>query len=594
MQEVHSGRVRGSRPARPTQLRWALVTASSTAFVPATADAPPAIAQLEPVGPGARQTPSAARRLRATSALAFGFLLVASVLVRLQGTGMWFWIDEALTVGIAQQRLEEIPSVLRADGSPPLYYLLLHMWMQLFGNGEASTHALSLLLATASVPVGYWAGCRLFDRRTGVVVAVLTATSPFLTHFARETRMYTLVTLLALVVAANFVLAFVRGSRGATIGFGAALTFALYTHNWAIYLAVACVVALVPVALASPYPLELLRRGAVTFAAVGLAYLPWAFVLLSQIGDTGAPWSYTPRAREVVGEVAALVRDERALVLLAAVVGAGILELLRRPRTAQGATAWALCLMSFVPVGLGWTVAQVEPSWATRYLAVIVGPLLLLVGWGLARAGTTGVIALIIAVTLWVQPLTRLDGGIRFEPDAKSDGKALAASLDRRLEDGDLVIVAQPEAVPLFAHYMEDDVRFATLWGEVDRPMIMDWRNASERLEATNVDEHLFPLIESLEPGAKIALVGPGGRIVPTDTEWIRTFHRRHGTWRRALQAGPTTVLAERIASARRDRLVVDSAPGPGAERGGPVAVPFSATVFDVVEARVGPARSAR
>lgn len=528
-----------------------------------------------------------------TAAL-LGLLVAASVLLRLEGGGMWLWIDEALTVGLAQQPLTEIPSVLRLDGSPPLYYLALHLWMELFGSGEVATHSLSLLFATLCIPAAHWAGRSLFGRREAYMAAVLAATSPFLTHFARETRMYSLVTLLALLVATTFVQAFIRQRPRAVVPFGLSLVALLYTHNWGIYLAAAAAVALVPAALAAARPRDVLRRGALVLGAVGLAYVPWLLVLLGQIGDTGAPWSFTPGVRQVVLEVAALVRDERVLFLLVAVVGASLLELWRRPRTAGGATAWALSCMVVVPIGLGWAVAHVEPSWATRYLAVVVGPLVLLAAWGLARAGTTGVIALVLAVALWVQPLTRLEGNVRFEPAAKSDAKALAASIDRRLDDGDLVIVAQPEAVPLFAHYMDDDVRFATLWGAVEDAMIMDWRDAEARLEATNVEEHLRPLLADLQPGTRIALIGPGGRIVPTDTDWIRAFHRQHGVWRRTLAAGPETALVDRIRSAQQDRLdeldaesdavsELGTGPGPGSERDAPVAVPFTARVYEVV-----------
>ena len=55
-----------------------------------------------------------------------------------------YWIDEAISVGIASHPLTEIPGALRQDGSPPLYYLLLHEWMALVGTGEEETRALSL------------------------------------------------------------------------------------------------------------------------------------------------------------------------------------------------------------------------------------------------------------------------------------------------------------------------------------------------------------------------------------------------------------------------------------------------------------------
>ena len=50
--------------------------------------------------------------------------------------------------------------MLGQDGIPPLYYLLLHGWMPVFGTGEAATRALSLLFALLAVPASFWAGTR--------------------------------------------------------------------------------------------------------------------------------------------------------------------------------------------------------------------------------------------------------------------------------------------------------------------------------------------------------------------------------------------------------------------------------------------------
>ena len=63
-------------------------------------------------------------------------------------------------MGIADRPLTDIPGVLRQDGSPPLYYVLLHVWMPLAGGGEEATHALSLLFAAAAIPVAWWGGRR--------------------------------------------------------------------------------------------------------------------------------------------------------------------------------------------------------------------------------------------------------------------------------------------------------------------------------------------------------------------------------------------------------------------------------------------------
>ena len=66
--------------------------------------------------------------------------------------GGQFWMDEALSVGISSHSLTAIPGVLRHDGSPPLYYMLLHVWMSVFGSSETATHALSLVFGLLTHP----------------------------------------------------------------------------------------------------------------------------------------------------------------------------------------------------------------------------------------------------------------------------------------------------------------------------------------------------------------------------------------------------------------------------------------------------------
>ena len=69
-------------------------------------------------------------------------LMLVSAFLRSRSLNGQFWMDEGLSVGISSHSLTAIPGVLRHDGSPPLYYLLLHVWMQVFGSSESATHAL--------------------------------------------------------------------------------------------------------------------------------------------------------------------------------------------------------------------------------------------------------------------------------------------------------------------------------------------------------------------------------------------------------------------------------------------------------------------
>ena len=91
-------------------------------------------------------------------------LVGASVPLRIGALDASYWIDEGIAVGIASHPRRH-PGDAAQDGYPPLYYLLLHGWMQASGTGEAATRTLSLLFALLAVPVSFWAGAALFDRR---------------------------------------------------------------------------------------------------------------------------------------------------------------------------------------------------------------------------------------------------------------------------------------------------------------------------------------------------------------------------------------------------------------------------------------------
>src|ERR1044072_4658279 len=222
---------------------------------------------------------------------ALGLLMAGSLALRMSGLESGYWIDEGVAVGVAPPSFTDIPSTLVMDGSPPLYYLLLHGWMGLFGQTEAATRALSLAFAVIAVPVAYLAGNAMLDRRAGLLAAIIIAACPFLNYYAQETRMYSLVVVLSLLASASFVLAFMRGRRGHLIGLAAWMTLLFYTHAWGMYLAFAMVCAWI----------VLWRRGRVQArdgllvgGAVLLLYAPWIPTLISQAQHTAAPWSDRP------------------------------------------------------------------------------------------------------------------------------------------------------------------------------------------------------------------------------------------------------------------------------------------------------------
>lgn len=475
------------------------------------------------------------------SAAVAGLLLVlmaASLGLRLADFNSWLWMDEGISVGIASHPLSEIPGLLRQDGSPPLYYLILHGWMALFGTSETATHALSLVLSLVAIPVALWAGWSLFGRRVGWTFAALVAFSPYLSYFATETRMYALVVLLALLATGSFLHAFAFRRRRYLWLFPTSLVLVLYSHNWGLWLAGGAVLALVPCALAAPDRRRMWRDAAVSFGAVGIAYLPWVPTLAFQAAHTGAPWSPRPLPREAVSVVADLLGDphERVLVALLFVSGPLLWSLLRSSGVMRPAVA-AAGVLATVPLGFGWLAAQVSPAWVPRYLAVCAPAIFLLAAVGLSLAGARGLVALALILAFWVQPLARASG-LRpaSGPGEKATVQPLARAVTGHLQPGDLVIAMQMEEVPVLAYYLPEGLRFATPMGPVADPRIPDWRDALARMQTTTVASALEPELDRSTVGTDVLLVCAQPGTGPVSLPWFALMERHCEQWRSALE----------------------------------------------------------
>src|SRR5215208_1038827 len=123
---------------------------SSLEHISSTKDSVDSPARVARLPRGAKRqpgTPDGGRRARleriaatrAAAIAAFGALLAISLAYKARGLGSAYWIDEGLSVGIGSHPLLDIPGLLVKDGSPPLYYMLLHVWMGWFGTSEFAT-----------------------------------------------------------------------------------------------------------------------------------------------------------------------------------------------------------------------------------------------------------------------------------------------------------------------------------------------------------------------------------------------------------------------------------------------------------------------
>ena len=440
-----------------------------------------------------------------------------------------FWMDEAITTGIASHSLSAIPGLLRHDGSPPLFYFILHFWIQPFGTSESATHALNLLIGLLTIPAGMWAGWSLFGRRAGLMAAVLFAFSTWLTTYAQETRQYELMGLLGIMATATFIHAFVFRRRKYVVWFAVFQALMLYTHAWGAFFAVGAILALFPIWLntAREERRPLVRDAVLAFVGAGILFLPWLPNFIYQASHTGAPWAPPPRFGAPVLLSRDLLGGDRIMVDLLTAFIIGLAPLFtRRYRRGRDATAmWALIVLPIATLLLAWLSSQITPAFVSRYFAPVLASILLLAAWGASRSGVVGIVAIILAVVFVVHISS-------YTPQYKSDVRDISGEMTPLMHPGDLVISGQPEQTPLMWYYLPDGLRYANTLGAVSDPTHFDWVYALRRLRAAKAGPTLAPLLASLRPGQQVLYVRPlteGAQNWQAD--WTRLVRRRSAQW---------------------------------------------------------------
>lgn len=105
-----------------------------------------------------------------------------------------FWSDEAISVlaaeGVLKQGYPVLPSGVFYGHGPLFSYLMAFSFM-VFGTSEFSARVVSLIFGSLTLPVIYFLGRDLGDKRAGIIGMAVVAFSPWAVAWARQARMYT-------------------------------------------------------------------------------------------------------------------------------------------------------------------------------------------------------------------------------------------------------------------------------------------------------------------------------------------------------------------------------------------------------------------
>jgi 4-amino-4-deoxy-L-arabinose transferase-like glycosyltransferase len=109
------------------------------------------------------------------------------------------WFDEAISILISRLSIPDLLTAASFDNNPPLYYLILHFWMQ-FSQNTFWLRSLSLIFSSASIPLVFLTAKKLFSLRTAILASLLMTLMPVQLYYSGEIRFYSLTILLSTII----------------------------------------------------------------------------------------------------------------------------------------------------------------------------------------------------------------------------------------------------------------------------------------------------------------------------------------------------------------------------------------------------------
>ena len=326
--------------------------------------------------------------------LGFG-LTVTFRLFNLTKYGLWQ--DEVFSLRVAKLDWNSLfQTVIRDAVHPPLFYILLKLWIAAGGESLLWLKTFPFIFAVGSIGALYLLCRNLTIKFAEFSLAVLfISLNAYLIYYAQELRMYSLLAFLSLLSMALFA-KFLKGesnTKPPLIILFVVNLLLVYTHYFGWFTVLAeCAITFI-------YGRPKLKSFLVQTFAVGLCFLPWGILVISAMLEKDGlaqnlGWIDKPGLYDVTYFLAEL--DGTLAIKHAAVAGFLIflpplfiwLWQIYKDRTREDLIIFAsLGLVTAIPILVAYFVSQIFATsiWVDRYLIAAAIPYILLLAVSVSR-----------------------------------------------------------------------------------------------------------------------------------------------------------------------------------------------------------------
>ncbi|MFH1118582.1 MAG: glycosyltransferase family 39 protein [Bacteroidota bacterium] len=292
-------------------------------------------------------------------------------------------LDEPYSIFNAQRSIAEILKIpAEGEPNPPLFMLLLHFWIKLFGIEAFSARFLPLLFNSLTILFLYFTGKRFFSFWTGIVASALFIFSTYHFYHGLEARTYSFFTM-ATAASLYFYLKYARDdkNRRALIGLILSNVLLVYSHYFGWFV----VFSQFLTSFFYIRNFRMLFRFMIPPLATAIGFLPMLPVILKQfeISSRGT-WLNPPNANDYMDQLYYFLNHKEVYWVVLYVAAAGLLFslflIIKKKWKGLNTGLPVLLVWWLVPYTVMFFVSSKIPMFNSRYVLFNTVGLFLFIG----------------------------------------------------------------------------------------------------------------------------------------------------------------------------------------------------------------------
>jgi 4-amino-4-deoxy-L-arabinose transferase-like glycosyltransferase len=381
-------------------------------------------------------------------------LTLAGALLRFHDLGSQsLWLDEGHTYYFASLPIPDLfRELLLQDKHPPLYYLLVHLFL-FFGHSEFWIRFPAALAGTLTVPLTYMAGREMAGKKAGLLGALFLTGSSLHLMMSQDSRMYTTGMDFSMLAVLFLWRAFHHGARRDWLLYGAGSVLSVYTHYLTMFLLLG----------ANLFVLghrDKARSWILANAGVAMALAPWFLFVF--IGQARSPFTHQSPPWVAILEIFfvqvtgfTLYFPSMAFWYGIALSGAGLAAIGALRTRREG--GWYLGTLVFLTSLLTFGFAVLTPLkiFEPKYLVLVSGYFWILVGLTLEGLPWKSLRLALIAALLLLNGISAMNQ--RIYPEwQRQDWRGAAEFLQTRVREGEAIILEPSYAYYAFTYYYRE------------------------------------------------------------------------------------------------------------------------------------------